>query len=136
MLQMESLVLCHFLLVLRIPLNFGPDANDKCRGFSETLLEKGLEFSLSNGKDILAFYISFVLLPTKVNSIPNKKSRKRDTFGACGISCDTIIYALLTKVVILYVQVIIIEVCVFALEKTIAKYGICLQLAMLLISKK
>lgn len=55
MLQVKSLILNLFLLVLRIPLDFSSNAGYKGSGFFETLQEKSLEFVSSKRNDIVTF---------------------------------------------------------------------------------
>lgn len=45
MLKMEGSISCFFLLVLGIPLDFGPDFSYKQGGFSNDLLKKSLKFA-------------------------------------------------------------------------------------------
>lgn len=72
MLQVKSLILNFFLLVLGIPLDFGPDAGHKSGRFSKILYRKSLKFVLSKKNDAIAFNLDFVLLPAEVDLIPEK----------------------------------------------------------------
>lgn len=94
--------------------------------------KKDFEFFSSNRNSIVVLHLSFVLIPVKADSILKKQSHKKDIFKAYNISYIEIIFILLIEIVTLYIQVPIIESRVFSLEKAIARYKVCLQLAMLL----
>lgn len=69
---MKDSILYFFLLMLRIPFNFGPDTSHKQVRFSKILLEKGFKFVLSRNNGIVASNLSFVLLPAEVNPVSEK----------------------------------------------------------------
>lgn len=71
---MESPILNFFLLVLRILLDLGSNADHKDGKFFKTFLQKSFEFVSSRRAGIIAFNLSFVLLQVEVNPIPNKQS--------------------------------------------------------------
>ena len=66
-----------FLLILGIPLNLGSDVGHKRGEFSETLLEKGLEFISSEGSGLVALNLGLVLLPAEVNLSQKNEAAKR-----------------------------------------------------------
>lgn len=105
---MGSHILNLLLLVLRIPLYFFPNASYKGNKFFDALSEKNLEFVPSRRDGTIAFNLDIVLLQAEVDSIPEKKGCKIDALGTCGITSVKIIFALLTKVAVLYVGVIMV----------------------------
>lgn len=74
---MKSLVLYFLLLVLGILLNLGLDTCYKQSRFFKTLLKKNLKFILSKGV-VVAFDLSLMLLPAKINPIVKEQSRKKN----------------------------------------------------------
>lgn len=100
---MENLVLYFFLLILRILLDFSPNAGYKRYKFSKTLSEEAFKFVLSKRDSTVVFNLSLVLLPVEVDLIVKEQNHKKDIFGVCGIGCIEIIFALLTKIVVLYI---------------------------------
>lgn len=103
MLQVKSSILYFFLLLLWIPLNLGPNAGYRKSEFSEILLEKSLEFILSNEGGIVALNLGFILLLAEVDFISKKQSRKRDKLVIHGPGRVKMILALSTKIVVLYI---------------------------------
>lgn len=132
MLRIVGPVLYFLLLILQISLDFSQNAGYKQRGFSNTLLEKSFEFVPNREDSIVAFHLSFVLLLVEVDSITGEQSRKRDAFGARGTGRIKMVFTVLTEVVTLHVQVPIVEIRVFGLERAIARCKVCLQLIMFL----
>lgn len=96
--QVGSLVLYFFLLVLRILLDFSSNADYKQCRLSEILLEKNFKLAPNKKSSTIAFNLSLVLLSIEINLIAKKQSRKRNTFRACGTDYVKIIFTLLTKV--------------------------------------
>ena len=90
--------------------------------------EKGLEFVPSRGDGIVAFYLSFVLLPAEVNPISEEQGRKGDAFVARGSGRVEIILTLLTKIIALHMQAPIVKVGVPGLEGSIPGGGVCLAM--------
>lgn len=90
------------LLVLRIPLNPGPNIGYKHSRLSKTLVEKDLEFILSKGSGLVTLNIGFVFLPVKVNPVLEKQSYKRNMLMTCSTGRVEIILTLSAKVVILH----------------------------------
>lgn len=72
MLQIKSLILNLFLLVLEISLDFNPNTDHKGGLFSKVLLKKGFKYFLSRRDSIIAFNLAFVLLIVKFDLIPKK----------------------------------------------------------------
>ena len=130
MLQVRGSILYFLLLVLGIPLDLGPDASHERGGFSETLPEKGLEFVPNRRNGIVAFHLSFVLLPAEVNPISKERGREEDAFVARGSGRVEIILTLLTKIIALHMQAPIVKVGVPGLEGSIPGGGV--RLAMFL----
>ena len=116
------------LLVLGIPLDLGPDASHKRGGFSETLPEKGLEFVLGRRDGIVAFNLSFVLLPAEVNPISEERGREGDAFVARGSGRVEMILTLSTERIALHVRAPIVKVGVPGLEGSIPGGGVCLAM--------
>ena len=121
-----------FLLVLKIPFDLGLDVSHKQGEFSKTLLKEGFKFVLSKGDGIIAFNLSFVLLPAEVNPVFEKQSRKKDAFVVYGSDCIKIILTLLTEVIAFYMQASIIKIAVVGLKTVIARCNIYLKLAIFL----
>lgn len=124
MLQVKSLVLNLFLLVLGIPLDLSPDGSHKGGRFSKTLPEKSFKFILSKRYGIITFNLRFVLLPLKVNYIPKEQSRKKYTLRAFGTSRIKIIFAILTKIVAFYMRASIVYVGILCFLSPILGYEI------------
>ena len=125
---MRGPILYFLLLVLRIPLDFGPDASYKRGGFFEALLEKDLEFVPSRGSGIVIFNLSFVLLPAEVNPVLEEQSRKGDMFVTCGSGYVEMILTLTTKIIALHVRAPIVKIGVPGLEGSILGDGVCLAM--------
>lgn len=136
MLQVESPILSFLLLVLRIPLDFSPNASYKDVEFFETLPEKDFEFVLSKGDGIVIFNLGLVLLPAEVDPILEERDRKEDALGARGISRVEMVLALSTEVVAFHIGATIVQVGVSRLEWPVSEYGVCLKLAILLALNK
>ena len=90
--------------------------------------EKGFEFVPSREDGIVAFYLSFVLLPAEVNPISEERSRKGDAFVACGSGRVKMILTLSTKIIALYVRAFIVKVGVSGLKCSILGGGVCLAM--------
>lgn len=73
MLQLESLILYFFLLVLGILFNFCSNIGYKQGGFFEILLKKSRKFEPNKRDSIVIFNLSFVLLPVKVDFVAEKQ---------------------------------------------------------------
>lgn len=121
---------------MEILLNLSPDASHKRGKFPQTLLEKDFAFISSIKGDTIAFNLSLVLLPAKIDPILKKQGHKKDALEAHSTDHVKIIFGLLTEVVAFYMRAIIIQVRVFGFEGPILKCKICLELAMLLASNK
>lgn len=105
---MGSSILNFLLLMLRIPLNLNLDASHKSSNFTKALLEKSLEFVLNKRNNTVIFNFGLVLLPAGVNLIQKKQGHKKEVLRACSIGCVKIVFALLTKIVTLYMKTIIV----------------------------
>lgn len=105
---MESPILNLFLLVLRILLDFSPDASHKDNRFSDALLKKGLKFVSSRSDGTIAFNFGLVPWPAEVDSIPEKRGHKGYMLAACGTGHVEIIFAVTTKVITFHVGATIV----------------------------
>lgn len=105
---MKGSVLYFVQLVLRMLLNLGPDIDYKRGKFSQTLLKKVFEFILSEKSAIVALNLGLMLLLTEVDLISGKQSYKRDALIVRDTDRVKIIFALPTKVAILFMQISII----------------------------
>lgn len=126
--QVKNSILYFPLLVLKILLNLSFNADYKQNKFSKTLPKKDLKFVLNKRDDIVAFKLSFVLLPVKVNLILKNQSRKRYMLIVCSFVRVKIALILLTKSITLYVQTFIVQNKVLSFENFISKYKICLSI--------
>lgn len=72
MLQIKSLILNFFLLILGILLNFCPDIDHKQGGFFKIFSEKSLKFVLNKEDSIVIFYFGLILMLAKVDLIAKK----------------------------------------------------------------
>lgn len=124
------------MLVLKISLNFSPNTGHKEGEFFETLSEKSFELVPSRKDGTVIFNLGLVLLPAKVDSIPEERGCKGDALGACGIDHIKTGIALFIEVVALYVEANIVEVKIPSLEWPILECGVYLKLAILLVSNK
>lgn len=88
---------------MEIPFNLSLDANHKRDRFSEILLEKSLEFVLNRGSGTVALKLGLILLPTEGYLFLEKQRHKREALMAYDIGCVKIIFALLTKVIVLHI---------------------------------
>lgn len=70
--------------------------------------KKSFEFVLSKRDNIIIFNLDFILLPTEVDFILEKKGNKEDVLEAHKTGRIKTIFALSTKVVALHVKVNII----------------------------
>lgn len=107
-LLVRSPILYFFLLVLKIPLNLGPDIGYKRGRFFEALSEKGFEFVPNKGSGPIALNFGLILLLMEVDLIPEEQGCKRNELMARGTNRVEIILALSTKVVALHMQTPII----------------------------
>lgn len=121
-------------MILKVLFNPALNTIYNCSRFSETLLEKGLKFVLGERGGFVLFFSCLVLLPLKVDPISKEQSCKRDAFKAHGPSCFKMVLALLTEVITFHVQVSIVVVGVFSLERSIARCEV--YLAMFLVLEK
>lgn len=96
------------MLLLRIPLDFNLDASHKGSKFSILLLKKDFEFVLTKKDGTIVFSLSLMLLLVKIDFISEKQDCKRDVLKIYSIGYIEIVFALLTKVIALYIEAIII----------------------------
>lgn len=80
------------------------------------LLKKGFKFVPNKGDGNITFNLSFVLLLTEIDLIPEKQSYKRDALVAWSTNCVKIIHALLIEVIPLHIQAPIEQVGVPGLK--------------------
>lgn len=100
---MKSPILYFLLLILKISLNLNLDTNYKYSRLSKTLPEKGLKFILNKKNGTIAFNLSLVLLPVKIDLISEKYGSKKKVLIAFGTSRIKIVFVLPTKVLALYI---------------------------------
>lgn len=105
---MRELILYLLLFILGILFNFGLNASYKQIGFLEILIEKNIEFVLSEQDRI--FNLSFVMLLIEVNIILKISNYKKNVLMFNSFGCIKIIFLLPIKVVALYMQTFIIQV--------------------------
>lgn len=126
--QVKSLILYLYLLVLRISLDCNLDGSHKNNRFSKTLLKKKFEFVPCRRYNTLAFNLGLLLLPVEVNIISEKQGLKKDMLEAHGISCVKMVLALLTEVLTLYVRATLVQVGIPGLESPIPECEICFSM--------
>lgn len=97
-----------FLLVLEISLHFDLNTSQKQGGFSKILLKKNLEFFSSKRNNTIAFNLLFLLLSAEVDLVSKKLSREKDAMMACDTSHVKIVFALLIKVIALYLPAFLV----------------------------
>lgn len=88
---------------MRIPFNLSPDIDYNLDRFFKILPKKNLKVVLSKRDNIIVFDLSFILLTSKIDSIIDKQSCKKNALKACGIGYIEIIFALLIKIIALYI---------------------------------
>lgn len=115
---MGGLVLYFFLLILEIPLDLIADVVHKWSRFIKIFSQKNLKFVSKKRNNSIVFDLGLVLLPTKVGLVSKKKLQK-DALVALGFSSIEMIFKLLTKIIKFHVQVFIVQVRIFGLEKPI-----------------
>lgn len=98
-LEIKNLILYFFLLVFKISLNLNLDIYYKWAGFSKTLLKKVFQLVSNKKNNINAFYLNFLLLLIKVNSIIKKKNYKKYALIIYSTSRFNLIFVILIKVI-------------------------------------
>lgn len=88
-------------------------------------MEKNLKFVLDRRDDIIIFNLGLVLLSAEVDSISKKQSREEDTLRVYAISHIKIVLALLTEIIVSYVEATMIQVQVPAFKGFILGCKIC-----------
>lgn len=117
---MRNIVLYFFLLMLRVLFNFNLDASYKCNRFFKTFLMKDLKFILNKSNNIIVmFNSSLKLLEANFDSIIEEQNCKKDLFMTCDTSHMKIILGLLTKIMMLYIKVLKVQVEIFDLKRVI-----------------
>lgn len=132
MLQIKNPILYFFLLVFEFSLNLSLNASYKQGRLFEILPKKGLKFFSNKKNSIVAPNLSFVLLPEEINPVPKKQKHKKNVFMACSSGYVEIILILLTKALVLYMQVFIIQVHILGLKGSILKGKVCLAIFLVL----
>ena len=128
MLQIRGPILYFLLLVLRIPLDLGPDASYEQSRFFETWPEKDFKFVPSRKDSIVTFNLSFVLLQAEINPVLEERGCKRDAFMAHGSGCVEMILILSKEIIAFYMQAPIVKVGVPSLKGSIPGGGVCLAM--------
>lgn len=88
-------------------------------------MEKNLKFVLGRRDDIIIFNLGLVLLSAEVDSISKKQSREEDALRVYAISHIKIVLALLTEIIVSYVEATMIQVQVPAFKSFILSCKIC-----------
>lgn len=112
MFKVRSLVLDFFILVLGFTLKLAPDTCHKCLEITWVLTEERLKLFLGYG-NILALVKSMIMLvlgPLKANASAKKKGSKQGTVGPSGPNNIKIVFALLAKVITVYMWLFMIQV--------------------------
>lgn len=125
-LEVKSLILYFFLIMLKIILNLSPDTSYKHSKFLKTLLKKSFKFALSKKDNIITFNLSFELLLAEVNSISKKQNCEKNALIVYNFGYVKMILILLTKIVILYRQAFITLIEVLNLKNFILESKVCL----------
>lgn len=73
-------ILHFFLLILEVLFNPTLDVIYKPNRFSKNLLKKSLEFVLDEKSSLILFFLSLVLLPSRIDLILKEQSHKKDGF--------------------------------------------------------
>ncbi len=95
-------------MVLEVPFNFALDIIHKDNRFSQAFSEENFEFFPVCGHGSIVFNPVLVLLPIKKDLILKEGGCKRYAFMIFSSSCFEMVFALLTEVVIFYMQVSIV----------------------------
>ena len=100
---MGSPVIYFLQLVLRVSFEFSPNAINKWLKFFQVFLQESFELCLGYGSLFPTSMTALVLSLLHANASTKKKSCKKSPVGPGGPSGLKIIFALLTKVVVVYV---------------------------------
>lgn len=92
-----------FLLILEILFNLIPDIIYKHSRFFKTLLKKSFEFILNKKIGFVLFFLHFMLLLSRIDSILEEQGYKKYLFEVYTSSHFKIIFTLLTKILIFYI---------------------------------
>lgn len=111
MLQITGSVFDFFyLVVLGVFFYFGLYVTNKHIRFSYFFPQKGLEFIPDQGSQLVTLYPGLVLLPLIKNAVFQEAHSKKYAFVALDLGGFKIIFALLTKVVVLHVQIALVHI--------------------------
>lgn len=91
------------MLILAVFFNLTLDAIYKHNRFIKTWLEENLKFVLYKRNNAILFNLNFTFLLKKVDLILEKQGQKKDILVTYSIDYIKSIFALLTKVVALYI---------------------------------
>lgn len=105
-----------FLLILGILFNSASNTIYKDGGFFKPLSKKAFKFVLDKKINPVLFFLCFVLLSSKVDPILRESGCKKYKFKIYSFNRFKIILILVTKIKIVYMQVIIIMVQVFTFD--------------------
>lgn len=83
--------------------NLSPDASYEQNRLFKTLLKKRLEFDSNRKNDTIAFNLSFILLPIKINFIRKNQGYKKNEWIICSTDYIKITLKLLTKIIASYI---------------------------------
>ena len=79
-------------------------------------MEKYLEFVSKNQNRTFTFYLPFMLLPTKVDAVPQKKGCKQNSVQLDGSAGSKIVFVVLTKIITFHVRSTMVDVWGLGLE--------------------
>lgn len=88
-------------------------------------MKKNLKLIFYKGDNTVAFNLSFVLWPAKVDFVLEEQDCEKNVFTAYDIGCVKIIFLLSIKVVTLHMQAFIVQIEVRNLKSSILKSKIC-----------
>ena len=89
---------------------------DKRSKISLGLMEKRLELVPRNQNQTFIFYFPFILLPTEVDTVSQKRGCKRNLVRSGGSADSKMVFALLTEVITFYVKSTAVTFRVLALN--------------------
>ena len=134
--EVRDPVIYFLQLVLRVSLELPPDAINKWLRLPQVFPQKGLELYPDFGDLFLTFLAMFELCPVHTNIPMKKRSCKRSLVGPDGFGVLEIIFALLTEVITVHMQLIILYLWylslkgLFALCWRLSRYLVCLQVGL------
>lgn len=92
-----------FFINIEVLFNLLRDIIYKRNRFFENLLEKNLKFILANKVFFVFFFLSFIPLLLKVDTISKKKNYKKNVLKACSLNGFKMVFVLLAKIITFYI---------------------------------